>query len=128
MAVRDQIISEQRDMVGQLWRIMEAAGLDQARIMDIARQEGIMLDEHQGLEGGAGGGPGEPCSPGVMSPMAKIARVLASAEGDLNKSMVFGRAGYRWASAGEERVGAGSMCLYAVCRVSLRGAGLLLTC
>jgi hypothetical protein len=30
-----------------------------------------------------------------MSPMAKIARVLASADGDLNRSMVFGRAGYR---------------------------------
>jgi hypothetical protein len=38
MAVRDQVISEQRDVIANLWRIMESAGLGREQIVEIARQ------------------------------------------------------------------------------------------
>lgn len=44
MAVRDQIISEQRDVISNLWKIIEKSGVSKDRVMDIARDEGIIMD------------------------------------------------------------------------------------
>ena len=43
MAIRDQIISEQRDVISNLWRILQATGISKQQIMDLARQEGILM-------------------------------------------------------------------------------------
>jgi hypothetical protein len=43
MAVRDQIISEQRDVISNLWRILQATGLSKDQITDLARHEGILM-------------------------------------------------------------------------------------
>ena len=43
MAVRDQIISEQRDVISNLWQILGASGLTRQEVVDIARAEGIVL-------------------------------------------------------------------------------------
>ncbi|KAF6258961.1 hypothetical protein COO60DRAFT_1058731 [Scenedesmus sp. NREL 46B-D3] len=47
MAVRDQIISEQRDVISNLWAILGASGLTRRQVQDIARTQGIVM---QGLE------------------------------------------------------------------------------
>ncbi|GFR44052.1 hypothetical protein Agub_g5212, partial [Astrephomene gubernaculifera] len=54
MAVRDQIISEQRQVIGNLWRIIEKSGLPREKVMAVAKAEGILMD---GLQGGDGGPP-----------------------------------------------------------------------
>jgi kinesin family protein 18/19 len=43
MAVRDQIISEQRDVISNLWAILGASGLTRRQVMDIARTQGIVM-------------------------------------------------------------------------------------
>lgn len=43
MAVRDQIISEQRDVISNLWAILGASGLTRRQVLDIARAQGIVL-------------------------------------------------------------------------------------
>ncbi|KAG2429201.1 hypothetical protein HYH02_014133 [Chlamydomonas schloesseri] len=54
MAVRDQIIGEQRQVIGNLWKIVDKSGLPRERVMEIAKAEGIIMD---GLQFGGGGGP-----------------------------------------------------------------------
>ncbi|KAG2427248.1 hypothetical protein HXX76_012444 [Chlamydomonas incerta] len=54
MAVRDQIIGEQRQVIGNLWKIVDKSGLPRERVMDIAKAEGIIMD---GLQFGGDGGP-----------------------------------------------------------------------
>lgn len=48
MAVRDQVINEQRDVISNLWRLIEGAGLNQQQIQAIALQQGILVE---GLSG-----------------------------------------------------------------------------
>jgi hypothetical protein len=43
MAVRDQIISEQRDVIANLWAILGASGLSRQQVLDIARGAGIVV-------------------------------------------------------------------------------------
>jgi kinesin family protein 18/19 len=43
MAVRDQIISEQRDVISNLWAILGASGLTRRQVMGIARAQGIVM-------------------------------------------------------------------------------------
>ena len=38
MAVRDQIISEQREVIGNLWRIIDKSGMGRVKVLDIAKQ------------------------------------------------------------------------------------------
>ncbi|KXZ53067.1 hypothetical protein GPECTOR_8g60 [Gonium pectorale] len=54
MAVRDQIIGEQRQVISNLWKIIDKSGLPKDRVMAIAKAEGILMD---GLAGGDGGPP-----------------------------------------------------------------------
>ncbi|GAX81643.1 hypothetical protein CEUSTIGMA_g9071.t1 [Chlamydomonas eustigma] len=44
MAVRDQIIGEQREVIANLWRILDKSGIGRDRVLDIAKQEGIIMD------------------------------------------------------------------------------------
>ena len=44
LAIRDQIISEQREMIRGLWEVMSHAGLSKAIVQDIASREGIRVD------------------------------------------------------------------------------------
>ncbi|KAL6746359.1 P-loop containing nucleoside triphosphate hydrolase protein [Haematococcus lacustris] len=44
MAVRDQVIGEQREVISNLWRIIDKSGLGKQRVIDIARSEGIIMD------------------------------------------------------------------------------------
>ena len=41
MAVRDQIIEDQKEVIGNLWRVLECSGLDRERILEIAQEQGI---------------------------------------------------------------------------------------
>lgn len=42
MAVRDQIITEQRDVISNLWKILEATGLSREQVMDLAKRVGTL--------------------------------------------------------------------------------------
>lgn len=42
MAIRDQIITEQRNVISNLWNVMECSGMDKTTIMDIAQNEGMI--------------------------------------------------------------------------------------
>lgn len=44
MAVRDQIISEQRTALSNLWTTVEAAGLGRDAILEIAQEKGIFME------------------------------------------------------------------------------------
>ena len=44
MAVRDQIISDQREVISNLWKVLACSGLDRNRILEIAAQQGILMD------------------------------------------------------------------------------------
>lgn len=44
MAVRDQIISEQRTALSNLWSIVEAAGFNRSSILEVAEEEGIFME------------------------------------------------------------------------------------
>jgi hypothetical protein len=39
-----QVISEQREVITNLWRIIDKSGLGKQRVLDIARSEGIIMD------------------------------------------------------------------------------------
>ncbi|GIL46590.1 hypothetical protein Vafri_3551 [Volvox africanus] len=54
MAVRDQIIGEQRQVIGNLWKIIDKSGLPREKVVAVAKAEGIIMD---GLQGGDGGPP-----------------------------------------------------------------------
>jgi len=43
LAIRDQLISEQREMIQGLWSVMSCAGLTESLVHDIANREGIRL-------------------------------------------------------------------------------------
>jgi len=43
MAIRDQIISDQKNVIKNLWKVMEYSGLDKDAILEIARNEGALL-------------------------------------------------------------------------------------
>lgn len=43
MAVRDQIISEQREVISNIWKILGASGLTKQEVLQIAHQEGILM-------------------------------------------------------------------------------------
>lgn len=67
-AVRDQIITEQRDVIGNVWRILGASGLSREEVLAVARREGILMQARvwggpggvKGRQGGWGAqGPGE---------------------------------------------------------------------
>jgi hypothetical protein len=45
MAVRDQIISEQREVISNLWRILDRSGVGRQRVLDIAKEEGIIMQD-----------------------------------------------------------------------------------
>lgn len=44
MAIRDQIITEQRNVIKNLWNVMEYSGLDKETILEIAQNEGSLFD------------------------------------------------------------------------------------
>lgn len=44
LAIRDQLVSEQREMIQGLWSVMSCAGLSESLVHDIANREGIRLD------------------------------------------------------------------------------------
>mmetsp|Transcript_11268 Transcript_11268/g.28907 ORF Transcript_11268/g.28907 Transcript_11268/m.28907 type:complete len:941 (+) Transcript_11268:278-3100(+) len=44
MAVRDQVISEQRDVITNLWRVIEGAGMDREQIQAVAMDQGILVE------------------------------------------------------------------------------------
>eukprot|EP00798_Chlamydomonas_sp_ICE-L_P001105 gene1105-3942_t len=44
MAVRDQIISEQREVIGNLWKIIDRSRMGRSKVLEIAKQEGIIMD------------------------------------------------------------------------------------
>jgi len=44
LAIRDQIINEQREMIRGLWEVMSRAGLSKTVAVDIANREGIRID------------------------------------------------------------------------------------
>lgn len=44
LAIRDQIISEQREMIRGFWEVMAHAGLSKTLVQDIANREGIRID------------------------------------------------------------------------------------
>ncbi|CAD7701798.1 unnamed protein product, partial [Ostreobium quekettii] len=44
MAIRDQIISEQRSVISHLWRVLEASGLDKESVLEIAYEQGILME------------------------------------------------------------------------------------
>lgn len=45
MAIRDQIIHDQREALSNLWLVLECSGLNHEQIMEIAAQQGIMIEE-----------------------------------------------------------------------------------
>ncbi|CAM6024935.1 unnamed protein product [Sphagnum balticum] len=45
MAIRDQIIHDQREAVSNLWLVLECSGLDHEEILEIAAQQGIIIEE-----------------------------------------------------------------------------------
>jgi hypothetical protein len=45
MAIRDQIISDQREALSNLWSVLECSGLNHDQILEIAAQQGIMIEE-----------------------------------------------------------------------------------
>ncbi len=81
MAVRDQIISEQREVISNLWRIIDKSGMGKHRVLEIAKQEGIIMDGAlppleeprpitASADGGVGGvhdGRGDPALPGFYA-------------------------------------------------------------
>lgn len=48
MAVRDQVIAEQRNVINNIFQIVEGAGLSKEDIQEIARERGIVVE---GLDG-----------------------------------------------------------------------------
>ena len=44
MAVRDQIIGEQRQVIANLWRILDKSGIGRERVLDIAQQVRSTMD------------------------------------------------------------------------------------
>ncbi|KAG0625210.1 hypothetical protein M758_2G036500 [Ceratodon purpureus] len=45
MAIRDQIIHDQREALSNLWLVLECSGLNHEQILEIAAQQGIMIEE-----------------------------------------------------------------------------------
>lgn len=45
MAIRDQIIHDQREALNNLWLVLESSGLDHHQILEIAAQEGIVIED-----------------------------------------------------------------------------------
>lgn len=45
MAIRDQIINDQREALSNLWSVIECSGLNHDQILEIAAQQGIMVEE-----------------------------------------------------------------------------------
>ena len=45
MAIRDQIIHDQREALSNLWLVLECSGLNHDQILKIAAQQGIMIEE-----------------------------------------------------------------------------------
>lgn len=45
MAIRDQIIHDQREALSNLWLVLECSGLNHNQILEIAAQQGIMIEE-----------------------------------------------------------------------------------
>eukprot|EP01023_Acetabularia_acetabulum_P049398 TRINITY_DN5272_c0_g3_i1.p1 TRINITY_DN5272_c0_g3~~TRINITY_DN5272_c0_g3_i1.p1 ORF type:complete len:807 (-),score=147.37 TRINITY_DN5272_c0_g3_i1:260-2680(-) len=44
MAIRDQVIADQRGVIGNLWKVLEGMGLDIQDVMEVARSEGLNFD------------------------------------------------------------------------------------
>ncbi len=45
MAIRDQVINDQREALSNLWSVLECSGLNHDQILEIAAQQGIMIEE-----------------------------------------------------------------------------------
>ncbi|CAL9751325.1 unnamed protein product [Musa acuminata subsp. burmannicoides] len=45
MAMRDQVIHDQRDAMRKLWNVLLGLGLDQQQVMDLAAKQGIKIEE-----------------------------------------------------------------------------------
>jgi len=100
LAIRDQIISDQREVISCLWRIMDAGGIDQERAMQIARKEGILVDydgsketEGAGSEpiGRGGGGAGASNSGGPLPEPEELAPRRTNGGGPDEDSVLQGK-------------------------------------
>ena len=58
IAVRDEIVSDQRDVVSNIWRILESTGMSRDEIIAIAKKEGILVGDPSNPDVGGGGGGG----------------------------------------------------------------------
>ncbi|GBF91733.1 kinesin [Raphidocelis subcapitata] len=100
VAVRDQVIREQRDVIANVWRILTASGLTREAVLDIAHAEGI-LGALQLPEEGAGpptvGASRLPPALGASGASgAAAAAAAAAARGGGQASLTGGGARYRY--------------------------------
>ncbi|XP_024544587.1 kinesin-like protein KIN-8B [Selaginella moellendorffii] len=51
MAIRDQIIQDQREALNNMWRLLESSGLNHDQILEIAAQQGIMIEDGMPMSG-----------------------------------------------------------------------------
>jgi len=97
MAVRDQVISEQRDVISNLWRVIEGVGLDKDQIQAVALEQGILME---GLSNPEMGPVGRATNDGIWHGFfPERAGKSQSAANDMalaNKSMCGARAQYRY--------------------------------
>eukprot|EP00775_Hariotina_reticulata_P010422 gene10422-10580_t len=110
MAVRDQIITEQRDVISNLWAILEASGLTRDQVLDIARAEGIVMQGWDGHDEGpsalstlpagsgasAGAGTAGAAGGSVTSMTVNGGVVLPGAPTGVQQSLLAGKARFRY--------------------------------
>ena len=74
MAIRDQIIEDQKEVIGNLWKVLECSGLDRQRILEIAHEQGI------GIQVDAADGESEVGTPLLQQQGVPGARAMARRE------------------------------------------------
>ena len=45
IAIRDQIIDNQREVLGNLWAVLKGSGLQQKQVLELALRQGITIEE-----------------------------------------------------------------------------------
>lgn len=45
IAIRDQIIDNQREVLGNLWAVLKGSGLQQRQVLELALRQGIAIEE-----------------------------------------------------------------------------------
>jgi hypothetical protein len=116
MAVRDQIISEQREVISNVWRILGASGLSYEEVQEIAHQEGILMQGfHDPKSRGGSPSPLEQGGPPTFG-ASQLVGGLGSPGGEeraggrggaVSQSLMGGMARYRWVLGGGFLAGEG---------------------